>query len=638
MEEFGLLKDFAIIMSVAGVVTLLFRKLHQPVVLGYLIAGVIVGPYTLSNPPVTDVETIRLLADLGLVLLLFGLGLEFSWSKIRQIGLSVLLIGALEICTMISLGYGLGRLMGWSSMDALFLGAAMHISSSAIIVKVLRDMGRLNNLSSRIIVGILVIEDFAAVAIIALLSGIAANSTTDMGDIGLVVLRLIVFIVASLVLGTLIVPRIIAYTHQFHSKEAFLITSLGLCFAMALLSGYLGLSVAAGAFLIGALIGDTEHSDEINKVVTPIRDMFAALFFVAIGMLINIAEFGDFLVPAIIVGIVFMLGKFLSNTIAALIFGYDGRTSLQVGMGMPQMGEFSLAIVKSGVEHGAVMTSLSPIIAMSTAITSLVSPYVTRSTDSVAGFLDRKAPTLLKVYMSRMDDWLKVLRTIFVRDSEAALRVRHSIKVIMINLLILIIIIEVGTFALDHIENLSFLGNIRDDFVGLGIGFILLVLCMPSFVVIWRSLLSLVDEVVTYVISWHPSSRRWRRDALRIMLRDSILVALTIFIAMWFIPFISVMLRLGSFALAIPVLLLAVIIYIVLNSIRHIHHQLEQNFSQILLGDRYTSTSEAANLLGISESKVKELMHKMRLPVIKKVSHQYINIDEDENNNEQGGD
>lgn len=619
MEEFGLLKDFAVIMAVAGVVTLLFRRLHQPTVLGYLIAGLIVGPYTLPVPPVTDVETIRLLADLGLVLLLFGLGLEFSWSKIRQVGLSVLLIGGLEICTMISLGYGLGRLMGWSAMNSLVLGAAMHISSSAIIVKVLRDTGRLNFLSSRIVVGILVVEDFAAVAIIALLSGIAATGTADLGDIGLLALRLVIFIVASLVLGTLIVPRIIGFAHQFHSKEALLITGMGLCFAMALLSGYLGLSVAAGAFLIGALVGDTKHSEDIAEVVAPIRDMFAALFFVAIGMLINIAEFRDFVVPSIIVAVVFMLGKFFSNTLATLISGHDGRTSLQVGMSMPQMGEFSLAIVKSGVEHGVVMSYLSPVIAMATAITSLIAPYVTRSTDYVADYLDRRAPTLLKLYISPLADWLQALRTIFARDSEVAQRLRHSFKIITINLLILVVIIGVGTFSLYHIENLSFLENIRADFVGLGIGFILLMACVPSLVVMWTSLRDLVNEAVTYVLRWRPSARMWRREALRIVLRDSILIAMTIFIAIWFIPFISVLLHLGSFALVIPVILLAVILYIVLNSIRHIHRQLEQNVSQIFLGEQYTSTSEAAKILGISESKVSGLLRKIKHIVVKKV-------------------
>jgi len=634
MEELGLVKDFAVIMVVAGVVTFIFRRLHQPSVLGYLIAGVIVGPYTLPDPLVTDVETIKLLADLGLVLLLFGLGLEFSWSKIRQVGLSVLLIGGLEICTMISLGYGLGLLMGWSGTDALYLGAAMHISSSAIIIKVLRDMGRLDFLSSRIVVGILVVEDFAAVAIIALLSGMASTGTANMGDIGLLVLKLVVFIFASLVLGTLIVPRIVSFAHQFHSKEVLLITSLALCFAMALLSGYLELSVAAGAFLIGALIGDTKHAEEVDEVVTPIRDMFAALFFVTIGMLINMAEFGDFIVPSIIVVVVFMLGKFISNTMATLISGHDSKTSLQVGTTMPQMGEFSLAIVKSGVEHGVVRSTLSPVVALATAITSLIAPYVTRYNDHIANFLDRRAPTMLKIYVSRLADWLQILRTIFVRDSVTALRIRHFFKIIIINLLIIIVIIGVGTFLLYHIENLPILEDVRDDYIGLGIGFIILILCIPSSVVIWRSLRGLADEAVIYVLGLLPSNWGWRYEALRIVFRDSIIIAMTLFMAIWFVPFISVLLDLGSYALLIPVILLALVLYIVLNSGRHIHHQLEQNFSQILLGEHYTSTAEKAKLLGISESKLADLMNKMKLKVIKKGSRNKINDDKGENKEE----
>jgi len=455
-----------------------------------------------------------------------------------------------------------------------------------------------------------------------------------MGVIGLLVVRLVVFIFASLVLGTLIVPRIVSFAHQFHSKEVLLITSMALCFAMALLSGYLELSVAAGAFLIGALIGDTKHSEEINEVVTPIRDMFAALFFVAIGMLINMSEFGDFIVPSIVIVVVFMLGKFISNTVATLVSGHDSRTSLQVGTTMPQMGEFSLAIVKSGVEHGVVRSTLSPVVALATAITSLIAPYVTRYNDHLADFLDRRAPTMLKIYVSRLADWLQILRTIFVRDSVTALRIRHFFKIIIINLLIIIVILGVGTFLLYHIENLPFLEDVRDDYIGLGIGFIILMLCIPSSIVIWRSLRGLADEAVIYVLGLLPSAWGWRHEALRIVFRDSIIITITLFMAIWFVPFISVLLDLGSFALLVPVILLALVLYIILNSGRHIHHQLEQNFSQILLGERYTSASEKAKLLGISESKLADLMNKMKLKVIKKGSRKKINDDKGENKEE----
>jgi CPA2 family monovalent cation:H+ antiporter-2 len=617
MEEFALLKDFAIIMVVAGAVTLLFRGLRQPPILGYLLAGLLIGPYTLPTPPVTDVHTIRLLADLGLVLLLFGLGLGFSWSKIRQVGLSVLIIGVLEILTMISIGYGLGKLLGWSTMDALFLGAAMHISSSALIVKILRDMGKLDLLSSRLIVGILVVEDFAAVAIIAVLSGVATVGTASFGDIGSLALRLIIFVVASLAFGAIIVPRIIRFTARFHSKEALLITSLGLCFAMALLGNYLGLSAAAGAFLMGALIGDTEHSEEIAEVVTPVRDMFAALFFVTIGMLINIAQFSDFIVPTIIVAAVFMVGKILSNTLATFVSGHDGKTSLQVGMGMPQMGEFSLAIAKLGIDRGVVVAPLYPLIASVTALTSLTGPYIMRSGDSVANFLNRRLPALLKAYVSRLADWVQALRAVFARDSKAARKVQRSGRTILINLLIVMVIIGVGTFALQYVKELALLTQIRADLIGLALGFLFLMGCMPSFVAIWRSVRALGDEAATYVLSRRPSAKEWRRKAVRIVLRDSIVILLSILVGVWFIPFISSLLLIGSLALAVPLLLLALIIYLVSRSVIDIHTQLERTFSRTLLGDEYITTSEAATLLGTSQSMVEMLARQTRLHAVK---------------------
>ena len=615
MEEFTLVKDFATIMVVAGAITLLFRRLHQPPVLGYLLAGLLIGPYALPTPPVTDLHTISLLADLGLVLLLFGLGLEFSWSRIRHIGLAVLLIGAVEIVTMICLGYGLGQLLGWSKMDSVFLGAALHISSSAIIVKILRDLGKLDTVSARLIVGILVVEDFAAVIILTTLAGIATTGTADVGDIGSLVLRLVVFVVASLTLGAVIVPRIIKLTHRFHSKEALLITTLGLCFAMALLGRYLGLSVAAGAFLMGSLIGDTEHSEEVTELVTPIRDMFAAIFFVTIGMLINVAQFGDFIVPAVIVAAVFMFGKIMSNTVATFISGFGGRTALQVGMGQPVMGEFSLAIAKLGMDRGVILAPIYPVIALVTAMSALAGPYVARSSAPVAEFLDGRSPALLRVYVTRLGDWMKALRAALASDSQVALRVKRSVRNILINLLIIMVIIGVGTMTLDLVQNLAFLNSVRDDIVGLVFGFLVFLMCAPSFRMIWRNLQALVDEAATYVLRRRPSTKRWERNAVRIVLRDSISVVLSLLVLMWFIPFIAGLLSIGSYAVAMPVFVLAVILWLLLKWVRDIHSQVERNFTRVLLGEESATSVEALPSTG--EGRMPMFRHAMNLLLAK---------------------
>ncbi|MEK7814517.1 MAG: cation:proton antiporter, partial [Chloroflexota bacterium] len=285
----GLVRDFAITMAVAGGALVLFRQLRQPPVLGYLLAGVLIGPFTPRITLVENTETIRRLADLGLVLLLFGVGLEFGWQHIRRIGAWVILIAIIEITFMFALGYEIATLLGWSGTEGVFLGAALSISSTAIVVKMLQDTGRFQQIQGRLIVGILAVEDFAAVILLTVLSGVATTGTAnlDLEAIGLLAAKLAIFAAAALVFGTLLAPRIIQFVQRFKSDETLLIASLALCFGLALAAQQLALSAAAGAFLIGMVLGDTEHSKAIVRIMAPVRDMFAALFFVSIGMLID---------------------------------------------------------------------------------------------------------------------------------------------------------------------------------------------------------------------------------------------------------------------------------------------------------------------------------------------------------------
>ena len=230
IEEFALIKDFAIIMAVAGGALLLFRRLGLPLILGYLFAGVIVGPFTLPNPPIEDVETVRLLADLGLILLLFAVGLELGWERIRQVGVRVVLIGAIEITFMIALGYEVGLLLGWSGKEAIFLGAALSISSSAILLKMLRDTGNLMGIRGSLIVGILVVEDFAAVILLSVLSGVATTATFEAGDVGWLIGKLAIFTAATLVFGAILVPRLVELSARYRSRETLLIVGLAALF------------------------------------------------------------------------------------------------------------------------------------------------------------------------------------------------------------------------------------------------------------------------------------------------------------------------------------------------------------------------------------------------------------------------
>ena len=324
-ESIGLIRDFAVTMAVAGIALVVFRAINMPPVLGYLLAGVIVGPFTLSaidigpladiDGPVQNLQTIRLLAELGLVLLLFGIGLEIGWHRIRQVGFKVVVIGLVEMAAMFAIGYELAHWLGWTQTERIFLGAALSISSSAILIKMLRDTGSLHDLRGQLIVGILLVEDFVAVILLTVLAGVAtAGGAASLGDIGALAARLAIFAVAVLTIGALLAPRIMHYIARFESEEMVLIATLTLCFGLALAAHQLGLSAAAGAFLIGMILGDTELSEQISRLMNPLRDMFAALFFVSLGMLMDVFSIGDYIVPALIISAVFIVGKVLADT------------------------------------------------------------------------------------------------------------------------------------------------------------------------------------------------------------------------------------------------------------------------------------------------------------------------------------
>ena len=237
-------------------------------------------------------------------------------------------------------------------------------------------------------------EDFVAVILLTVLAGVATADTTSLGDIGVLAARLAIFGVAVLTIGALLAPRLMHYIARFESEEMVLITTLTLCFGLALAAHQLGLSAAAGAFLIGMILGDTELSEQISRLMNPLRDMFAALFFVSLGMLMDVLSIGDYLVPAMVIAGVFIVGKVLADTLGTLLAGQDGRTALEVGTGMPQLGEFSLAMAKTGVDHGSVSAYFSPALTLATAITALIYPFIFRSPLAVANFIARTSPRL----------------------------------------------------------------------------------------------------------------------------------------------------------------------------------------------------------------------------------------------------
>ena len=320
-------------MAVAGVALVVFRLIRMPSVLGFLVAGALIGPFAPWNPLVKDIDTIRLLADLGLVLLLFGVGLGVGWQRIRSVGATVAIISLVEMATMFTVGFQLAKAMGWTNTEGVFLGAALSISSSAILMTMLREAGQLREARGRLIVGILVVEDIAAVIFLTLLTGVAVSGQADPGAIGIIAVKLLTFGAGALVIGGLLAPRIVGFINGFQSQEATLIICLAMCFGLALAAEQLGLSAAAGAFLIGAVLGDTDHAEDMDRIMGPVRDMFAAIFFVSIGMLMDTSVAMQYLLPTVMVSVVFVVGKVISDTIGTLLAGASGREALDVGAG-----------------------------------------------------------------------------------------------------------------------------------------------------------------------------------------------------------------------------------------------------------------------------------------------------------------
>ena len=444
MHDLELLHDLAIVMLVAGVTTVLCHRLKQPVALGYIVAGFIIGPYTPPFTLVQNQDAVKTLGEMGVVLLMFSLGLEFSLRKLTKVGLAAFIAALLEIVLMIWLGYEVGRAFGWDTMNSVFLGAMLSISSTTIIVKALAELGKTREPFAEIIFGILVIEDILAIVLLALLSGYARTQTLQAGQVGIEVVKLAVFFTLVLVSGFIFVPRIFNYIARFKSNEMLLIAALGMCFGVALLASMLHYSVALGAFLIGTVIAEARQIHKIEELTAPVRDMFSAIFFVTIGMLINPKMLIEHAWPIVVLSLLVVAGKIVTCSFGVFIGGKDLRTSLSVGMGLAQIGEFSFIIAALGQQLGVTEDFLYPIAVAVSVITTLVTPYLIRGTDGAVAFIDRAAPRQFMQALSVYTAWIGSFGQ--RAPSPMVLLVRRMGWQLLINLLLTIGIFAVGAW------------------------------------------------------------------------------------------------------------------------------------------------------------------------------------------------
>jgi CPA2 family monovalent cation:H+ antiporter-2 len=414
-------------------------------VLGYIVAGVLIGPHTPPYTFVTNEETIRTLAELGVVFLLFSLGLEFSLRHLRQVGATALVSAIAGIVTMLSLGYAVGRAFDWSVMDALFLGAMLSISSTTITIKALEDLKLKKQHFAQVVFAILIVEDVLAIAMIALLASAAKTGAIDSGEVMRTLGGLTVFLVASLVVGILTVPRLLDFVARFNSNEMLLVSVLGLLFGFCLVVVRLGYNAALGAFVIGAIIAETGALHRIERVIAPVRDMFSAIFFVAVGLMLDPVMLLDYAGPVAAATVAVILGKSLARTAGSFAAGQDARTSLRIGMSLAQIGEFSFIIATLGLTLKATSAFLYPIAVCVSAITTLFTPYLIRGADPLARRIRVLMPAGVSRILQMYTDWLQSLRFVGDRAVIAAM-VRRILLQAFVNLCMVAAIFGAGAY------------------------------------------------------------------------------------------------------------------------------------------------------------------------------------------------
>lgn len=424
MEPLIFIQDLAVVMAVSAAILIICRLVRLPVVLGYILAGVLIGPNTPPYALVNDPHSIHTLSELGVIFLLFSIGLEFSLSRLARVGFVSLFAATLEIVLMIAIGYGLGRAFGWDRMNSLFLGAILSISSTTIIAKVLIDTKKIKEQFAQVILGILIIEDLLAIVIIAVLSGVASTGSVEIAEAGAALVRVLLFVLGLLAAGFLFVPRLIRYVSRFGSDEMLIVTALGLCLGSSLLAARFGFSVALGAFLIGAVIAETKEVKAIVRHMEPIRDMFTAIFFVSIGMLLSPQVVAQYWAPILILSGVTIAGKIFSCSAATFVTGYNYETSLKVGLGLAQIGEFSFIIARLGESTGVTDAFLYPIAVSVSGITTLTTPILMRNTEPIIrGFswiMPRPIATLIGLYTG----WVRKVAE--ARSEKRAVRMPHE--------------------------------------------------------------------------------------------------------------------------------------------------------------------------------------------------------------------
>ena len=422
-ESPSFITDLAVILTIAAVVSLIFKSLKQPVVLGYIVAGILAGPSFSFLPTVSNTEGIHTWANIGIIFLLFALGLEFSFKKLVKVGGTAITSAITIVVGMMTLGFFTGKFLGWSGMNCLFLGGMLSMSSTTIIFKAFDDMNLRSKHFAGVVFGILIVEDIFAVLLMVLLSTLAASKAVEGMELLNSVLSLCLFLVVSFVVGIYMIPSLLKRFKHHLNDETLLIMSIGLCLGMVLIAEATGFSAALGAFLMGSLLAETLEAERIETIIRPVKNLFGAIFFVSVGMLIEPALLWEYRLPILVLTVVVMCGQIFFSSLGILISGQSLHTAIRSGFSLAQIGEFAFIIAGLGLTLQVIDAHLYPIVVAVSVLTTFFTPYMIRFAEPSYAFLNKHIPSRVFRFLThysfgsqtvkQKSMWNKLLRSLF---------------------------------------------------------------------------------------------------------------------------------------------------------------------------------------------------------------------------------
>ena len=399
-----LISDLAIMLLTAGVVTVIFKKIKQPLVLGYIVAGFLIGPYMPLFFTVADSASISTWSEIGVIVLMFGLGLEFNLHKLAQVGGTAIITALTEVGGMLLIGFGVGQLLGWGIMDSVFLGGMLSMSSTTIIIKAFDELGVRNQGFAQLVFGTLVIEDIAGIFMMIILSTLSVSQSISSGALAMKLALLVLYLALWLILGIYLLPTLMNKATPLMNDETLLVSSLGICFGMVLLANALGFSSALGAFMAGSLLAGTVHAERVEHLTSGVKDLFGSVFFLSVGMMLDPAMIVKYIVPILIITLVTLVGKLIFSSLGVLLSGQTLKNAVHCGCSLAQIGEFAFIIASLGLSLGVIADYIYPIIVSVSIITTLTTPSFIKGSDKLYEWREKVLPSKLTEKLARYTD------------------------------------------------------------------------------------------------------------------------------------------------------------------------------------------------------------------------------------------